>query len=221
MSHVQPLDARIIHNFKAHYHKTFITQAIDRYDNDITPTSIYDINQLEAMQMANLAWHKIDTSTIHNCWSHASILPEASASVAPLVPSVLVTSLLNAEQDIVESLGLLEKRRVLSHQNCMSIEELLNPDRENKVIDTDITDEEIIEAVHAKHEALEKLKINGGDNDDNDIEVIEKPDCQEALAASLTLQRYISDIGDPFACQLEAILASFGRQTCLEETQSL
>jgi len=103
----------------------------------------------------------------------------------------------------------------------MCIEELLNPDQENKVINTDITDEEIIEAVHAKHEALEKLEINGGDNDDNDIEVIEKPDRREALAASLTLQRYISDIGDPFAHQLEAILASFRWQTCLEETQSL
>ena len=67
----------------------------------------------------------------------------------------------------------------------------------------------IIEAVRTKHEAFEKLKINRGDNNNNDIEVIEKPDCREALAASLTLQRYISDIGDLFAHQLEAILASF------------
>jgi len=221
MSHVQLLDAGIIRNFKAHYRKMLIMRAIDRYDNDITLTSIYNINQLEVMRMADLAWHKVDISTIHNCWSHAGILPEASASVAPLVPSVPVMSLLNAEQDIVESLGLLEKRGALSHQNCMSIEELLNPGRENEVINTDITDEEIIEAVHTKHEVLEKLEINGGNNDDNDVEVIEKPDCREALAASLTLQRYISDIGDPFAHQLEAILASFGRQTHLEETQSL
>jgi hypothetical protein len=34
---------------------------IDRYDNGTTPASIYDINQLEAMQMADLAWHEIDT----------------------------------------------------------------------------------------------------------------------------------------------------------------
>jgi len=135
----------------------------------------------------------------------------------PLVP---VTSLLNAEQNIVESLGLLEKKGVLLHQNCMSIEELFNPDQENEVINTDITDEEIIEAVCMKHETLEKLEINRGDNDDNDVEVIEKPDHRGTLAASLTLQRYISDIGDPFAHQLEAILASFGWQTRLEETQS-
>ena len=91
---------------------------------------------------------------------------------------------------------------------------------DNELININITDEEIFEVVHAKREALGNLKINGGDNDDND-KIIEKPNCQEALAASLTLQRYISDIGDPFARQLEAILASFGWQTCLEETQSL
>ena len=48
-SYIQLLDAGIICNFKAHYCKTFIMQAIGRYDNDIIPTSIYDINQLEAM----------------------------------------------------------------------------------------------------------------------------------------------------------------------------
>jgi len=83
--------------------------------------SIYDINQLEVMWMADLAWRKINTSTICNCWSHVGILPEASASVAPLMPSVPVASLLNAEQDIVESLGLLEKMGVLLGQplNCI------------------------------------------------------------------------------------------------------
>ena len=216
-SHVQPLDAGIICNFKVHYHKTFIAQAIDRYDNSITPTSIYNINQLEAMRMANLAWHEVDTSMICKCWHHASILPEPAASVTPLAPLVSITSLLNTEKDIMESLSLLEKRGVLSHQNCLSIEKLLNPDQENELININITDKEIFEAVHAKHEALGNLEINGGDND----KIIEKPNRQEALAALLTLQRYISDIGDLFAHQLEAILASFGWQTHLKETQFL
>jgi hypothetical protein len=116
--------------------------------------------------------------------------------------------------------NLVDEEALVDALNCLSIEELLNPERENEIIDVDITDEEISAAVHAKREALQNLEINGGDDDD-DIEVIEKPNRREALAASLTLQRYISDISDPFARQLEVILASFGRQTRLEETQSL
>ena len=221
-SHVQPLDAGIIRNFKAHYRKTFIARAIDRYDNGITPAFIYEIDQLEAMRMADVAWREVDTSTIRNCWRHAGILPEATpGSAEPLAPLIPVASLLNAEQDITGSLGLLEKRGVLSCQNCLSIEELLNPEQENEIIDVDITDEEISAAVHAKHKALQNLEVNGGDDDDDDVEVIEKPNRREALAASLTLQRYTADIGEPFARQLEVILSSFGRQTRLEETQSL
>ena len=73
------------------------------------------------------------------------------------------------------------------------------------------TDKEIFEAVGAKRAALDNLEINGGDdNDDNNVEIIEKPDRREVLAALFTFQRYISDIGDPFVHQLEAILASFG-----------
>ena len=65
------------------------------------------------------------------------------------------------------------------------------------------------------------MEINGGDDVDDDVKVVEKPNRQEALTASFTLQRYLSDIGDPFARQLEAVLANFGRHTRLEETRSL
>ena len=112
-------------------------------------------------------------------------------------------------------------RPTRKRRNCLSIEELLNPDQENEVTDTNITDEEIFEAVRAKRTALDGSEINEGDDDNDDAEIIKKQDRQEALAASLTLQRYVSDIGDPFARQLDAILASFGRHTLLEETQSL
>jgi hypothetical protein len=47
--HVQPADAGIIHCFKAHYRSKFNNRAIDRYDGDISPLLIYEIDQLEAM----------------------------------------------------------------------------------------------------------------------------------------------------------------------------
>ena len=64
------------------------------------------------------------------------------------------------------------------------------------------------------------IELKGGDNTDDDS-IIEKPSHREALAASLILQRYISDITDPFARQLEGILTNFGRQTRLDEVNSL
>jgi len=63
-AHVQPKDQGIIRCFKAHYRARFIQRAIDRYDEGITPAKIYDINQLQAMRIADLAWRDVDTTTI-------------------------------------------------------------------------------------------------------------------------------------------------------------
>lgn len=58
-SHVQPMDAGIIHCFKAHYRKLFISHSIDCYDCNVHPSEIYKINQLEAMHLADIAWSQV------------------------------------------------------------------------------------------------------------------------------------------------------------------
>ena len=50
------------------------------------------------------------------------------------------------------------------------------------------------------------MEINNGDDNDGDDVITEKPGRRDALAASLTLQKYIADIDEPFARQLEALL---------------
>ena len=89
-AHIQPNDAGIIHCFKAHFCSKFISQAIDHYDNDIAPTLIYEIDQLEAMCIADAAWCEVDTMTIRNCWQKTGILPEvlnhAAEIPTPIVP---------------------------------------------------------------------------------------------------------------------------------------
>jgi len=92
-AHVQPKDQGIIWCFKAHYHARFIQRATDHYDGGITPAQIYNINQLQAMQIADAAWCDVDTTTIHNCWRKAGILPEMDST--PSQPSIPITSLLN------------------------------------------------------------------------------------------------------------------------------
>ena len=63
-AHIQPNDQGIIRCFKAHYRARFIQQAINRYDEGVTPAEIYDINQLQAMRMAEAAWRDVDTTAI-------------------------------------------------------------------------------------------------------------------------------------------------------------
>jgi hypothetical protein len=79
-AHVQPNDQGIIRCFKAHYRARFIQRAVDLYESGTTPSKIYDIDQLEAMQLARNAWKNIDTTTIRNCWQKANILPDMSSS---------------------------------------------------------------------------------------------------------------------------------------------
>jgi hypothetical protein len=160
-SHVQPNDAGIIRCFKAHYRSKFIARATDRYDNEVDPSKIYDIDQLEAMRLADLAWNQVDTTTIRNCWRKSGILPDNSNTSETLPPpSIPITSLLSspapadpttrAENDIADSLAELEKRGVLPRANRMDIDELLNPAPEREIITMNVSDEEIFESVRER-----------------------------------------------------------------------
>ncbi|EIW65589.1 hypothetical protein TREMEDRAFT_36150 [Tremella mesenterica DSM 1558] len=46
---IQPLDQGITRAFKAHHRAAFNARAIDRYDQGVTPSEVYDLNQLQAM----------------------------------------------------------------------------------------------------------------------------------------------------------------------------
>jgi len=66
-AYVQPMDTGIICCLKAHYHTRYIQQAIDHYDLNFSPIQIYDINQLKAIRIAELAWHDVDITSISYC----------------------------------------------------------------------------------------------------------------------------------------------------------
>lgn len=48
-----------------------------------------------------------------------------------------------------------------------------------------------------------------------------KPSRRDAITAASTIRKYVVDLDEPFARKLEVILSSFGRQTRLDEFQSL
>ncbi|KIK10937.1 hypothetical protein PISMIDRAFT_38293, partial [Pisolithus microcarpus 441] len=94
--HIQPNNQGIIRCFKAHYRAKFIQRAIDLYESGTTPSLIYDIDQLEAMRLADEAWREVDTSTIRNCWCKAGILPDYQSNIPPIQPSLPISSLIHS-----------------------------------------------------------------------------------------------------------------------------
>ena len=65
-SHLQPLDAGIIQNFKVKYRKLLVRHFIDCIDSQRTMT--VDVKQ--AIQFISIAWAEVLPNTIANCWKH-------------------------------------------------------------------------------------------------------------------------------------------------------
>ena len=229
-AHVQPMDQGIIRCFKSHYRAKYIERAIHRYDAGITAAEIYDINQLQAMRLANMAWDEVDTTTIQRCWHKAAILP--TMDLPPAQPTIPISSLLditdcnqdpiaNAEQKLIRALDNLMATGVLQPSNRMDIEALVNPVEESQVMD-ETTDAEICQAVLDAKKAQEEAVVNGGDDDVDDDALLEpSPTHREVLQAASVINRYAEKLNDPLARKLEVDLASLRRQVHLESSYSM
>jgi hypothetical protein len=229
-AHVQPMDQGIIRCFKAHYRAKYIRRAIDRYDSGVTPSEIYDIDQLQAMWLADAAWREVDTTTIRHCWFKAAILPDMDPPAVPN-PSIPISSLIHADKPLENPVEEAEKQvqvaldelvstGSLQARNRMDLEELLNPADEAEII-SETTDEAICKAVLDAKQAQEDTTINGGDDDvDDDASVHSCPKRREVLQAVLVITRYAGFAHNPVARKLEGILASFRHQINLEDSRA-
>ncbi|KIK80404.1 hypothetical protein PAXRUDRAFT_15820 [Paxillus rubicundulus Ve08.2h10] len=228
----KPNNQAIIRCFKAHYHMKFIQHAIDHYESGTTPLEIYDINQLEAMHLADKAWNKVDTTTIRNCWHKAGILPDFDSP--PIQPSLPILSLVHTASNsplpqdpiaqvetlVQNTLDDLESTGALQHSNRMDITELLNPAAEAHNV-FGATNEDIYQAVMDAKKVWESAVWGASDDVDNDTPVEPAPTCGEALQAVLLLRKYTEDLNDPFAHKLEMMLGSFGQMTRMKEMQGM
>ena len=230
-AHVQPKDQGIIRCFKAHYRAKFIQRAVDRYDEGISPAQIYEINQLQAMRLADLAWRDVDTTTIQNCWKKSGILPESDSSssrtIEPLIPVSLLLQLENsslemspAERQVEAALNDLVATGALQKTNRMDINTLLNPEGESHNL-TETSDNEIYQAVIDAIDARENLDINSGDDIDPTDSADPLPTHREVLKAVSTIRRYVEDLNDPVARKMEAHLASFNMKIRLDGTRRM
>ena len=181
------------------------------------------------MQIADLAWHEVDTTTIQNCWRKAEILPEI-LTPAPQ-PTIPISSLLNvssvhpdpiiqAERQVEEALNDLVATGALQKDNWMDIESLLNPEGKSHVM-TESTDLEIYQDVMDAKAARENLEINGGDNLDGGTPIESQPSHRNVLNAMYTISKYLSDINDPNTRKIEALLSELNRNIWCEQTRDL
>ena|ERR1700742_1832414 len=103
--------------------------------------------------------------------------------------------------------------------NRLTINDLLNPLTEGEVVPRNVTDDEIVTSVREMREAEQMMEIMDGDNTNGgEFATTSRGD---ALKASLTLRNYISDLDEPFARKLEAMLSDFGHQTRFDIEQKL
>ena len=104
------------------------------------------------------------------------------------------------------------------------MEGLFNPSDELQMVDVK-TDEEICQAVLAAWNAQPEegpTGINGRDDDVEDAALLEPyPTYREVFQAASVINRHVGLLDDPLARDVEAILASLGRQMHLNRSQSL
>jgi hypothetical protein len=232
-AHVQPMDQGIIRCFKAHYRKHYIQRAVDLYDTGTSPSSIYNIDQLEAMRLAEAAWKDVDTITIAHCWRKAAILPISNLHSTHLAPAIPVSVLLNencsnfdvdmdmemdgadlladVEHSVEVAMDDLQSRGVLQNCNRMDINSLLNPEIErNSICDT--TDEEICKAVMTAWNVGEDVETE---------ELNPPPTRREVLQASLVIKKYLDGMEDQDAREIDALLHKFRSRLRLEASNAL
>lgn len=132
-----------------------------------------------------------------------------------------------AERLVNLALDDLEITSALQHSNYMDITKLLNPAAETTPNFFDMSDEDIFGAVMdtkmawkgGKSGSDESWWLRHKDNPNADSEP--SPTCSQALQACMLLKRYIVNMDDPVAWNLEVMLGSFRHITQVHGMQNM
>ena len=135
-SRLQPLDARIIQNFKVKDRKRlvkYVPARINEYSS--APQIIKDVNILMAIRWAQEAWKEVTGTTIKNCFEKCGIIKnddlmeieeedlEFEALVQELCPDVSATEYVNFDVDIPASEPLINEHKIdwrqKSREDCI------------------------------------------------------------------------------------------------------
>lgn len=102
----------------------------------------------------------------------------------------------------------------------MDIESLLNPVGESHAM-MEVSDKEVYQAVMDAIKACDNIESNGSDNANIDGPPEPLLNCRDVLKAVSIINKYLGGLDDPFAHEMELILASFNRQICLDKARNM
>jgi len=132
-SKLQPLDAGIIAAFKRHYRRRQIEWGLDQLDDGRNP---YGITQLQAMRWVQGAWNSLDQSVFANCWRHTGFTDENTPEEPFTLP--VDTDFVQEYQQFIQQANIT---------NPMTIENFLDPVKEDEDTQVELSDEEIVDLV--------------------------------------------------------------------------
>lgn len=169
-SHVQPMDAGVIHCFKAHYRRHFLSRALDLFDDGAD--DIYGINQLQAMRMICMAWEDVSNETIAHCWNKTGILPinmdnhsDQAVDVFVLINNHEQETVLAKVNDCYKAIEHIQPNRIR-----LSIEELVSPAEENDSVALESLDDNEITTYVITNREMEQSILLSNDSDNEEQE---------------------------------------------------
>lgn len=177
-SHLQPLDAGIIQNFKLFYRKLLIRHYIQCLD--AKKPMLIDVKQ--ALYFIRDSWDSVTPTTIANCWRHTGILPVTNEEPLPLEPVQPEKGDLQELDDLIRELNLSNYDLQL-----MSAEQYVQIDAYADTVEEQ-TEWEIIAAVTGS-----SLAVNASEPDaEVDIDDVEQEpvSCAAAIAGLSTALRF-------------------------------
>ena len=138
---LQPLDAGIIHAFKAHYRKLYGLQLLQ--DLNKNEAKIGQINILNALFLASEAWESVNKTTIFNCFKHTGLFRQYNPQNSELDQEM------QALQDSLQEIQLQLPMAIR-----MDINTLLNHPLEAARSEEGLTDTDIIDLVSQEEEEI-------------------------------------------------------------------
>ena len=181
-SHLQPLDAGIICNFKSHFRKQQLNLIVEQIDN----TGSHKIEVSDAIRFIKHAWDSVTPTTIVHCWQHTGLVPRDTAQDNDLSP----------REDEDDDLPLAELgRRATSALNidperAMTVEDFLQVDQTAEVF-ADMTDDSIINLVKDSDSQNPGDDVDADSDSDDAHSQPPPPTTKDATAALVVLLRYV------------------------------
>ncbi|XP_069101478.1 tigger transposable element-derived protein 6-like [Argopecten irradians] len=173
-SHLQPLDAGIIQNFKSHYRKKQLAHLVDCIDKKEPPSLFLDT----AVRFVNMAWNSVTPETIHKCWNHSGILPRDEPSAHAQTPETPDADLHNLLKKVQDELDLDPDLRLTVRQ-FVDLDKHLAP--------SEVVEEgEIVNSV-----TTNTSDDPDGDDDETDIYLAPPPSVAEARLAIDTVVNFL------------------------------